>query len=263
MSEVAVKLVQRGEVQVAEVSCSACEDGWMFVVEQVDGRPYDRFDPCPGCGLQRQRAKLLAESGIPLRFGSAVLGKDTRPHQLESARALWRLSDVLGKGWERDGFAGGAPSGDALLCGPTGTGKTHLICGFVRRLVLDFGVPARYASFSRLLREAKARMDNGGNVQALLGDLARAPVLALDELGAGRITDWELDTIHGLVSDRYDAMRPTIWATNYIPPPVPDTAPPGAGLEERMGEHAVSRILGGVTGRTYRLVSEDLRQAGL
>jgi hypothetical protein len=77
------------------------------------------------------------------------------------------------------------------------------------------------------------------------------------------VTDWELDTIHGLVADRYDAMRPTIWGTNYLPPPLPDNAPPGSGLEDRMGEHAASRILGGVGPRVHRLVSEDLRQAGL
>ena len=51
--------------------------------------------------------------------------------------------------------------------------------------------------------------------QELLTELSTVPVLAIDELGKGRLTDWELSIIDEVISRRYNTKGLILATTNY------------------------------------------------
>ena len=86
----------------------------------------------------------------------------------------------------------------------------------------------------------------------MLTELAEVEVLAIDELGKGRLSDWELTIIDEVVSRRYNAMGCTPLATtNYVPgnsngrsaPNLSTTQTSGQTLGDRVGDRVYSRLL--------------------
>jgi DNA replication protein DnaC len=102
-----------------------------------------------------------------------------------------------------------------LFYGPPGTGKTYLLASIVRYLTLERGVSCRYVEFMLLLSEIKAAFGSNRGYLDVLGPLARAPVLVIDELGKERGTDWERSMLDELISRRYNDGLTTLFATNY------------------------------------------------
>ncbi len=137
-----------------------------------------------------------------------------------------------------------------VLHGPVGRGKTHLLVGILRELVFAHGAVVRFVEFSRLLGQLKEGYSRGQGDTQLLGELADVPVLAIDELGKGRVTDWELAIVDEVISRRYNAMRTTLATTNYAPRvatgvrdvnlAMVDDSPQSLG--DRVGDRVFSRL---------------------
>ena len=96
----------------------------------------------------------------------------------------------------------------------------------------------------------KAEYSEGRSDTELLTELAEVPVLAIDELGKGRLSDWELTIIDEVVSRRYNAMGCTLATTNYRPGEPSGAAPPNLAttaqltqtLGDRVGDRVFSRL---------------------
>ena len=118
-------------------------------------------------------------------------------------------------------------------------------------MIFRHGVPCRFIEFSRLLSILKEGYSSGKSDAGLLGDLADVPVLAIDELGKGRLTDWELTIIDEVVSRRYNALGCTLATTNYMPGTPTGAAPPNLSttnqltqtLGDRVGDRVYSRLM--------------------
>ncbi|MBU0553328.1 ATP-binding protein [Myxococcota bacterium] len=104
-----------------------------------------------------------------------------------------------------------------MLYGNSGTGKTHLMVAAIRRLVLERARPIRFVEFVHLLSDMKASFGDRSRGQDLITPLVEVPVLAIDELGKGRGTDWEMSVLDELISKRYNTERTTLFTTNYDP----------------------------------------------
>ena len=119
------------------------------------------------------------------------------------------------------------------FAGPSGSGKTHLAAAMVNGLV-GAGICARFASVPRLLDRMRADFSRVAHtVEALT---AGCDVLALDDLGAEKSTDWTNDRLYLIINERVRRCVPIIYTTNY---PVVD----GGELADRVGSRIVSRIL--------------------
>lgn len=133
-----------------------------------------------------------------------------------------------------------------VLEGEPGRGKTHLLCGILRELVFRHHVEVRFVEFSHLLSTMKESFDKRGGDPVRLTLLARVPILAIDELGKGRKTDWELQIIDEIVSRSYNQRNVLLGTTNFPPAPTRTTgtlAQPGVeSLEDRLGERVFSRL---------------------
>lgn len=192
---------------------------------------------CDACGfevgVQMQKldpARLaehrLSKAGLPPEFAGKEFDKDD-PAQAETLAAC--------RQWIRTFKPARLP--DAIpaiaLYGKAGRGKTHLLSLIIETLIRTHSIDALYRSTVELLDELAAGFDEG-NFELRWQRVLRVPVLALDDLGAGRATEWRQDRFAALVDYRYSHGLPLLVATN-IPP---------AGWEKRFGERTTSRLRG-------------------
>ena len=75
-----------------------------------------------------------------------------------------------------------------ILSGDVGRGKTHLLIAIIRSLIFGQGARVRFIEFSRLLSTLRDGYSRGESNQELMQELIDVPILAIDELGKGRLT---------------------------------------------------------------------------
>ena len=224
----------------------------------VSSTPGNRFAPrqrCP-CTTLAIRIRMFNEANIPARHAN-------------STRATFQRTKLLGPAFNSvstfiQEFRQGEENRGIVLWGKVGTGKTHLMVATLRDLIFQHGVTARFVEFSHLLSDLKSGFDRGQGVAAIIDPLVRVQVLAIDELGKGRNTEFEGTVLDELVSRRYNAAATIIGTTNYapLPPagnPVPNHAKPSqtTSLGDRIGPRVFSRLHEmcdyiGVLGDDYR-----------
>jgi DNA replication protein DnaC len=242
------------EFAVAQVcsclgTCPACGGSGRTVV-QIRG--IEGLAPC-GCQNLIRRVGLFNQAHIPARHAFSTLdnfdvSRSGGPAEAHRMSGHWSQSYVPGV--ENRGL---------VLHGRVGRGKTHLMVGVLHRLVFTHAVPVRFVEFSHLLVALKAGFSTRQSSAALLDPLLDVEVLAIDELGKGRCTDWELAVVDELISRRYNAMATVIATTNYAPELKKRRRPGDAAmlgpanlsvasgdqfsLGERIGERVLSRLM--------------------
>lgn len=137
-----------------------------------------------------------------------------------------------------------------ILTGSVGRGKTHLLIGVIKELVFSHGKAVRFIEFSRLLSDLREAYNQGKSDSQILSDLISIPILAIDELGKGRASEWELAIIDELISRRYNAKKMVIGTTNYRWSNITRATSPNLAqmeyskqsLADRVGERVFSRL---------------------
>ena len=100
----------------------------------------------------------------------------------------------------------------SYLWGPCGTGKTYAAAHAVRAYALS-GRKAKLITAKALLDGIKGGYDGGDT--GVLERAERYDLLALDDLGAERATDWALETLTRLIDARTSHGLPTVVTSNY------------------------------------------------
>lgn len=229
-----------------ECSCPPVDCGGAGYFFDVDEHGYRRAKPCPCTRLDR-RARLFNDAGIPARYHDATFpGFQVGPRDVDQ-KAARATSFRFAMEFE--------PSQPGLLFfGPCGTGKTHLVTAILRHLLLVRGVPCRFIEFMHLLTDLRATFGDRGRAEDVMAPLVAVPVLAIDELGKGRGSEWELSVLDELISKRYNAAATTLFTTNYLIEP----GPGHESLKQRVGERIFSRLMEMCV--PVRMTGEDYRR---
>jgi DNA replication protein DnaC len=76
-------------------------------------------------------------------------------------------------------------------------------------------VRVSYVEISLLYSQIRRGFQDGKSGGEIIGPLSQVDVLAIDELGKGRGSQFELETLDELIARRYNAGKVTLFATNY------------------------------------------------
>ena len=100
-------------------------------------------------------------------------------------------------------FADGAEINWLTLMGGVDRGKTHLLIAICRRW-LELGKVARYAYVSMMLDSLRATFDDGipGSFDKLMDFYLNVPLLALDDLGVEKPTEWATERLNAIIDYR-------------------------------------------------------------
>ncbi len=250
----------RAQARVCACSarCGVCE-GRGYVYEEreqsfsakVGPKRYEVLVECV-CQRRAQRVTHFNEVGLPGVVAHASFDSYRAFNEAQDrARSLAKHFALrFDKAGVNKGF---------ILSGPVGTGKTHLMAASLSHLVLEMGVQARYVEISLLYSTIRRGFQEGKSGGEIIGPLSEVEVLAIDELGKGRGSQFEMETMDELIARRYNAGKTTLFATNYSLEPERRSAratPSGYRttedakstlreaelLRERVGERIYSRL---------------------
>lgn len=129
----------------------------------------------------------------------------------------------------------------AYLHGPVGTGKTYALMAAAIILAPYRRTRCRVVPFGELLDQARAAWrSNGGDGYDWVADAARKPVLLLDELGEGKLTEGYASELYRVVDWRYERMLPTLCASNLTLPELGKSL--ARGTDDVTARRTVSRL---------------------
>jgi DNA replication protein DnaC len=248
-----VALAERGVARAQRCACQEkcrrCgESGFVLVANR------DTFvaQTCP-CRHLDQRLGLFNAADIPAAYGDARF--ESFIPRTENQSSVKHMAEEFARR-----FRPGEVNRGLLFFGTPGCGKTHLLVSILRYLALEKGVATRYVEFMLLLSDIRAGFSQNRSHMEILRPLLSVPVLAIDELGKDRGTEWERSMLDELISRRYNSGQTTLFATNYPKDTqvVPVPSHPGKAiktsspdfqreaetmsLEERVGQRVYSRL---------------------
>lgn len=224
--------VSRSTLPLAQ--CPDCGGtGLVRTVTRQNGREYEVVGPCP-TARRLQRAQLFNDARLPAVHAQASL-ESYRPSNAEQHRALQVVKDFAFRYPQPRGF---------ILSGPVGTGKTHLLSAVLKHLTTELGVRGSYVEISLLYSTIRRGFQDGKSGGEIIGPLSQVDVLAIDELGKGRGSQFELETLDELIARRYNAGKVTLFATNYsLKPPEERTQRGYFGTDAVLESTKESRLL--------------------
>lgn len=228
--------------------CPLCAgSGW----KAVPGAPEHSVTRCD-CQLRARAGSLIAAARIPKRYEHCELSNFTTDFpgvDRSVSMALINASRFVQEFDPREGKG-------LLLVGGIGTGKTHLAVGILKELILARASACLFCDYRELLKQIQNSYND--SVQAtelqVLRPIFEAEVLALDELGAVKPSEWVWDTVSLILNTRYNDNRTTIITTNFPDEPAAaatsEFSPRAAAfaatrretLGDRIGERMRSRL---------------------
>jgi len=186
--------------------CLVCADAGFVGHDVPFGHPdFGKAFPCEACQPQRkaeQRGSLLQHSNLP--GGSQHPLTFETWHPRKEAAAAFKLAKTFSEG--------SAPHPLLTLCGPCGTGKSHLAAAIAHAWIMaDQRGMALYYQVERLLDEIRRSFnrENGTSEDAydLLDRVIGCSMLVLDDLGAHKATDFATVKLDMVINERYANAR--------------------------------------------------------
>lgn len=220
--------------------CPLCDGtGW----RPIQKGEWRAVEVCPCQKAPRDLSWWLERAHIPPRFQDsdfkdfAVLDNPSLQMAVVKARGFVERYPLVEKG--------------LLFIGNPGVGKTHLTVAILKQLMIQRGVECFFCSFLETLKQLEEtyRSEALRTQSEILQPILETEVVAIDDLGARRITDWAEDTVTYILNSRYNQKKVTLLTTNLADPreDAPGPSPSGKDritdtLKVRIGVRIYSRL---------------------
>ena len=187
--------------------------------------------PCPRCAVEhaeaerreaeahaveerrRARARRYRKAGLPLRFWEQDFDA-YHTRTVEQRKALATIRRYATQ------FATFVERGTCLLlCGQSGTGKTHLAVALAKTL-LDEGYDVHFSGVRLLLREIRGSHEE--RESETIQRRVRHDLLILDEVGMQFGSEVERLLLFDVLNGRYEELKPTVLISNLAVDALPD-----------------------------------------
>ncbi|MDR2494670.1 MAG: ATP-binding protein [Spirochaetaceae bacterium] len=228
--------MKNGGFRLAEEETFTCPYHGEYKAKAVLFRG-DRHDPtCPFCREEREKEET-ARISRGFRFGKTRLGAEYRDASFENFNAY---TPELAAHLETARYFVKKPTVNLIMTSDgNGTGKNHLAAAILKRLG---GVIYTVNELNALLRRSYGKEADGSEYE-ILEELSAASLLALDEIGKSKGSEWEKNWLSVLINNRYSNRLPTIFMTNgHFEWECPRYGCPEC-LSRFLGKDSLSRIL--------------------
>ncbi|MCE9565827.1 MAG: ATP-binding protein [Planctomycetes bacterium] len=187
--------------------CDLCEKEKRLAQEQADAVARAAEDKSR---QERMIRQAYDRAAIPPRFQGKAFD-DFAAGDPQAIAALITCRDYADQFPERLRLGS-----SIMLCGNTGTGKTHLACAIARSAIETHGKTAVYLTVGRAFRMVKDtyRRESRKSEEEALSFFGKPDLLILDEVGVQYGSDTEKNILFEIVNERYEAMKPTILISN-------------------------------------------------
>jgi len=183
-------------------NCWSCHDrGFLRHDVAIDHPDFGKLVPCE-CRradiTQKRLAKFWASSQAPSEYRACTLESYPGDPTVVPALRSWLDTD----GW-------------LILAGEYGAGKTGLTVALLRVLA-ERGQSVLFVNAPAMLRRVRATYgkSDAETESAVIDSLAEVEVLAIDDVGKERLTEWATELLYDVVNRRYSDGRRTIVTTN-------------------------------------------------
>ena len=221
-------------------NCPVCGGTGWRPVEKDGLRAVEICD----CRRQQRDQRLLERARIPRRY---------HPCDFENLNVLQEQESLYFAAGKARRFVEDYPliEKGLLFLGVPGVGKTHLTVAILKQLMEQKGVECLFCPYQELLKQIRDSYDpvSLSTESQVLQPVLHTDVVAIDDLGANRISDWVEDTITYILNYRYNERKTTLLTSN-----LPDTSEEVQGrspsgnyrigdtLEDRIGKRVRSRL---------------------
>lgn len=192
------------------VQCSDCNNHGYIAFLNEDG--IFSLRPCKCSGIRLTVTRLRAQG----------LFEKAREQTLSRFQADTDARKIL-KSLVKKFIAEQKPWG-MILCGQSGTGKTHLCTAAFVRLSLDRGLDGRYMQWLTEARKIKATSKDGDD--RILNDFKLCRLLYIDDLfkckKGSEPSDADVKLAFEILDHRYSHKLPTIISTEMLPEEIRD-----------------------------------------
>ncbi len=187
------------------LTCQICDGtGWVFSRDDLEREMAARCE----CQTNERKIGLFNIAKIPCQFYDVTFDNFEVAPDPTLKTALVQAK-FLPKNYQKGKWQG------LLFMGGVGVGKTRLVCTMIRDYTLNYGIPCLFKEFSSLLSEIKTGYDQGLSESHVLDKINTIEILVIDELGKGRGSEWELNILDTIISNRYNMRKTTVFTTNY------------------------------------------------
>ena len=227
------------------LECTLCDGtGWRPVEKKDSGATYRAVEECSCQTAPRSLDWWMDRAQIPPRFRACSLEDFFVP----SDNSSLQMALVKARG-----FASQYPMVDKglLLLGNPGVGKTHLTAAILKQLMVQKGTGCLFCSFPELLERLQESYDPVAlrSKAEILEPVLETEIVAIDDLGARRVSDWVEDTVTYILNYRYNGKKPTLLTSNLPDAPAESASRSPSGkyrvadtLVERIGVRIYSRL---------------------
>lgn len=215
--------------QPKTASCSACQRTFDYVPRFFDGKEVFTPQDCPECAEKERafREKVVADRAREER--RIVWGKLNLPFCTPAtATVISKLPSTRSQTVLRWSYG---PKG--LFChGGSGLGKTRTVIELLRRLWVEEGREFRFESWPTWQNRLEAAHRYGGTGKYReITPLQQTPILALDDVGKGKVTELVTTAFFSIIDHRSSRGLPTFITTKFSLARVPDSP-----FEKRLAE---------------------------
>jgi DNA replication protein DnaC len=106
------------------------------------------------------------------------------------------------------------PTDGLLIIGPCGSGKTYLAAAMVKERI-EASLEAGFVRCQDFYGEIREGYRKNASEKHLIESYVKVPLLVLDDLATGSMSEFERRYALELIDKRLNALRPTVITTNW------------------------------------------------
>jgi DNA replication protein DnaC len=172
------------------------------------------------CKCRREKILLsrLKKANIPEEFSSLTISSfridvyETKEHQERAARAKRVAANYVRK-FHNPEVKG---KGLYLYSYTKGSGKTRLMASILNALTKQYEVLTLFMKADELLNEIRRTFnpESKVNTSQLIQQIKDVDVLAIDDIGVEKVSDWVEETLTSILDYRMTNHKPTLFTSN-------------------------------------------------